>query len=806
MNNKNNTSLNISCFHCGDLCSNKSFQLNEKYFCCEGCKTVYEILNQNELCAYYEITNQPGNSAKEKNISKRYDFLEDPHICDSLYQFKSESLCIVQLYIPKIHCASCIWLLENMKKMHNGIIYSQVQFQKKEITIQFNPKKVTLKTIAEYLDKIGYDPEFNLGQVHKTAGRSVNKKLIYKIGIAGFCFGNIMMLSFPEYLSAKGSLDEILGKMFNVMNIILAAPVLFYSASDYFINTWKAIRQRIFSIDIPTALGLAAIALRSLYDILSKTGPGYFDSLTGLVFFLLIGRYLQDATYYSLSFDRNFESYFPFSLKVESNGKELYKPVAEIITGDKVILHQNEILPCDAYLLSEETYIDYSFVSGESDPVEKKCGEIIYAGAKLKGSVVEMEVIKPVTQSYLTQLWNSRSKETVFSHSYSQLANVISKYFTFVIIGTAISTYSYWFFQNESGKAIQAFSSILVIACPCALAITVPFVWGNVMRWLGKKGMYTRHSNVLEMLASCDTIVFDKTGTLTTSQPFVAAFVSDNNCTERDKVLISTTVKNSIHPYSRSIYNYMNESESLELDSFNELPGKGIEATYKENTIIVGSSSYIFNSDSSHYEGHVHVMINNIYKGYFIIEQKLRDGLPEMLLKLQRNYKLYLLSGDTDRHLQNFKEYFSPSDIYFNQTPKLKYDFIKSLQAQGKKVIMIGDGLNDAASLQQANAGIAVTEDVLLFTPASDVILRSNQLYILDRFLTYIKTGKKIIAFTFAYSLLYNLIGLFFAVQGALSPFIAAVLMPLSSLSVIGITYLSTWLKIKSIELNNRIQ
>ncbi len=798
-----NTDSTHQCYHCGDTCKTGNTRIEGKFFCCEGCKTVYEILQQNELCNYYNIQEHPGFSLRDRKHASHFEFLENPELASSLLSFKSETLHIVQFYVPKIHCSSCIWLLENMHRLNESIILSQVDFIKKEVTVHYQPQKISMHKVASLMSKIGYEPELNMQQAGVPKKTKYNRQLLYKIGVAGFCFGNVMLLSFPEYVSSgHGIAEKEFVTLFGILNISLALPVLFYSASDYFINSFKSLRQKYFTIDIPIALGLAAIALRSLFDIVSGTGPGYFDSLTGLVFFMMIGKYLQDATYNTLSFDRTYKSYFPFSVRVRRDKNIVLKKVAEIRIGDKLYIHSNEIIPCDAYLLSDQAFVDYSFVTGESESLEINCGELLYAGGRLKGQSVEVECSKPVSQSYLTQLWNNE----VFTKpqplmGYSLIANTISKYFSIVILIIASASLVYWYALDEARIATNSFTSVLIIACPCAIAITVPFVWGNIMRLLSNDGFYAKHSKVLEAISMCDTIVMDKTGTLTMNQPVVHSY-HGKELSNQDLILVSSAARQSIHPLCRAIYNYYSDAAIARVDSFQEVTGKGIEASIGENIVLIGSTSFIFNTNKVEHtscQTQVHISINGTYKGYFVIEQHVRESADTVLPRLNKRYKVYILSGDKSGTGKAFEQYISKEQILLNQTPQSKLNFIRNIQSKQHKVIMIGDGLNDAGSLKQADVGIAITDDLLHFTPGSDVIMNASLLSHLDKILSYSQFGRKLIYSIFAYSLIYNIIGMLFAIQGKLSPLIAAILMPMSSLSVIAFSYLGTWLKSRQV-------
>ncbi|NBW36879.1 MAG: heavy metal translocating P-type ATPase, partial [Cytophagia bacterium] len=297
------------CYHCGQDCKEDILQKNGKNFCCYGCQTVYDILNENDLCEYYTYDTKPG--AKQTLVeSDAFTYLDEKGISDKLLLFQSPTFAKVEFYVPAIHCISCLWLLENLQRLCKGVLRSQVNFARKRVTIEFDSAQVKLSTIAASMASVGYAPLINL---EDKKSQKETHPLIARLSVAGFAFGNIMLLSFPEYLGLDTS-ERYLQVLFSYLNIVLSIPVLVYSASDYFKNTWTSLQQRQINIDVPIAIGLAALFFRSSYDIIFSVGPGYLDSFSGLVFFLLIGRWFQDKTYESLAFDRDYKSYFPLAI------------------------------------------------------------------------------------------------------------------------------------------------------------------------------------------------------------------------------------------------------------------------------------------------------------------------------------------------------------------------------------------------------------------------------------------------------------------------------------------------------------
>lgn len=772
------------CYHCGENCEDEAIESYDKHFCCQGCKSVYEILNKVELCEYYNITENPGLSQKVKVRPEKFAFLDDEQLQLKLIHFRDENQSHVTLYLPQMHCSSCIWLLEHMNKLDKHIIRSQVNFLKKEVTIVYDHKKTSLRKVAELLTTIGYEPHFSLNNLSEKKTKTYNKTRIYKIGITGFCFGNIMLLSFPEYFSINAADEGGLKQLFAYLNLALSLPVIFYTSSEFFLSAWKSYKQRFLNIDTPIALAILMAFVRSVYEITTGTGAGYLDSMTGIVFFMLIGRFFQDKTYSTMAFNRDYTSYFPLGITVvDESGQEEQIPVSKLKTGQRIKIFSQEIIPADCILFMGKANIDYSFVTGEALPVEKNIGEIIYAGGKQLGGALELEVVKDVSQSYLTQLWNNETFKREDEEKGVSYIHNVSKYFTIVLFAIAAVSATYWQFHDPS-KVWNTITAVLIVACPCALLLSATFTNGNMLRVLQKYGFYARSANAIEQITNATEIVFDKTGTITEQQKSTIQYVG-KQLSGNDIQLIRSLASQSGHPLSKSITQSLPFYKSLPVKDFKEEKGKGLKGTIHGVEVKIGSSAFVNEQTAGVSDGsQVFVMIDGQVPGYYAIQTQYRKGLKQLLTVLRNKYSLSLLSGDNDAEQYHLKDHFN-SKLLFNQTPQEKLDYIKSLQDNGKKVIMIGDGLNDAGALKQSNVGIAVTDSVNNFSPACDVIMDGKSFGYFDALLDYCNKNKIIINGSFIISILYNIVGLYFSVQGVLEPVIAAILMPVSSISIV---------------------
>lgn len=773
-----------NCFHCGnEIIKKDEVVFDEKSFCCNGCKTVYEIFSQNDLSCYYDFENAPGATPQE--IKGKYDFLDDEKIITKLLEFQEDTTSIVSLYIPHIHCSSCIWILENLQKLQSGISSSQVNFPEKKVRITFNPTKTSLKDIVYLLSSIGYEPYISLDN-YETGKNEVDRSLIYKAGVAFFCFGNIMLLSFPEYFEVDEFWINQYRGFFRWLIFALALPSFLYSASDYYVSAYKSIKSKMLNIDIPIALGILVMFVRSTVDIIFDYGQGFFDSLTGLIFFMLLGKLFQQKTYSFLSFERDYKSYFPIAItKLNSDGTEIPVQVYDIEKGDRLLIRNQELIPVDGILIAEKASIDYSFVTGEAIPIEKKSGDKLYAGGRMIGSVIEMEVLFSVSQSYLTQLWSNDIFQKKIDQKHKTITDKVSQYFTPILLLLALVVFIFWLFIDVS-IAFNVLTAVLIVACPCALALTAPFTLGNVLRIMGKQKLYLKNATVIEQLAKVDTIVFDKTGTITSNKKSNIEF-EGYDLTSEELALLKSVIRGSNHPLSRKIYEFLPNSPKLEIQEFEEITGKGIVAKANNLNVLIGSASLIGITDESDTkQTKVHIKINNEYKGYFVFDNQYRKGVEELFERLRGKYELKILSGDNEGEMENLKTLLpKDTELIFNQKPEQKLEYIESLQKQGKNVMMIGDGLNDAGALAQSNVGISISENVNVFSPACDGIIDATQFSKIGYFLNYSKNAMRTIYMSFGLSLLYNIVGLSFAITGNLSPLVAAIIMPLSSITVV---------------------
>ena len=785
------TSEKLLCDHCGEPCVSRNIRLEKKAFCCEGCKMVYEILSQNDLCEYYKLNEKPGVTQKIKVRGDKFAFLDDSSIEAKLVSFKDDQYVHVNFYLPQMHCSSCLYLLENLHRLNPGILSGKVNFARKEVTIVFLVKQTSLRQVAELLTRIGYEPYISLNDLkHKRP--AINKQMVYQLGVAGFCFGNIMLMSFPEYLGIDAS-EAGLRNIFRWVNFGLALPVLIYSAIPFYESSWKSLKHKFLNIDAPIALAIIITFTRSAWEVITGTGGGYFDSMSGIVFFMLAGRILQDKTYRQLSFDRDYTSYFPVAVSVLKDEKEIPTTLPSVKPADTLLIHNEELIPADGILTRGKAFIDYSFVTGESNAVRKEIGELVYAGGKQTGGNIEVLVVKEVAQSYLTSLWNrdELKQDTVKPVSFVHL---LSRWFTYLVFAIALVTAIYWFLHDAS-RVWTAVTAIFIIACPCALLLSNTLTNGNILKILSRNHFFLRNAQTIENLADATHIVFDKTGTLTSTSEQEIRY-EGKALSDIQKRQIAALAASSSHPLSKGLVNQFADGSIIEIQDYKETPGEGIEAVVKHTRVKIGSYKFVTGHVNSTLGTIVFVSFGDDLYGWFQFSNHYRSAVPGLIKELKKNYRISILSGDNESEKQNLQRLIGTrSTLLFNQKPADKLEYIKHLQQRGEKVMMIGDGLNDAGALKQSDIGIALSEQNNNFTPASDAIMEAKELSKLTKFIRLSKANRKIVLTSFILSIVYNIIGLYFAVQGNLSPLIAAILMPSSSLCIFLVTFgSSSWL------------
>lgn len=783
------------CYHCGKKATATESTEEKLFFCCAGCEMVYRIIHKNDLGTFYTYYPQKGLTPK-KEIN--YAFLANEALWKDCIQFQDGTKIRVKLSIPSMHCSACIWILEHLSHIEPAILHSHVTFSKRSVSLIFDTSKTSIKEIATLLDKLGYPPDFSVGKHNETQQHKRNRSLWLKMGIAGFAFGNSMFLALPTYFEKSEPWLDELRPWFDVFMFALSIPVVFYAARDYFIHSYKSISNKVWSLDIPIALGISVLFIKSTHAAFIAHELPYFDSLTGLVFFLLLGQYMQRSVYALADFERGYHSFFPVGVSVlKQDQTEHIVAVEDIKKKDCMLLRSEEIIPVDGIAVSDNVHIDYSFVTGESAVVVKKKGDLVFAGGKIQKQIAIIQASKPMDKSFLIQLWQEGVSQKKQQAEKATFANRISRYFTPAILSISALSGIAWLFIDAT-RAVEVVVAVLIVACPCALALSSPFILGNMVRYFGKLELLLKNNAAIEKIAATNHWVFDKTGTLSDATKTAIFFNGNSPLSMDEKEVIKSMVYQSTHPMSKALFRYLKNVSWNKSIAVKEEIGKGISAHIGNSNYRIGSAAFVGMTESQISASGVCIAINGAYRGCFHIQQAFRPQLGVLFQNITVQ-QLSILSGDSEKD----KKILQPivpknTNMYFNQSPFDKVDYISSRQDLGEKVLMVGDGLNDAGALIQSNAGIAVNDGTHMFTPKCDAIIAANRVVSLPIFWWGMQKSIRLVYVSFGFSLLYNCLGIGIAVMGWLNPIIAAILMPLSSMSVVGFASLSTaWLNKK---------
>lgn len=771
------------CMHCSkNFIKIKSNQM----FCCNGCASVYQFLLSNDLQKYYEIMKKVGetpSSAEEFSIS-HYNIYEDENL-NSIFKFDKNTW---GFFVPEIKCAACIWLIEKSLHKIDGLDAININLLEKTITFTIKDNAVSnLKNAAILLTNIGYNP-LPLPFLSSKQFRSrYEKERLKDIGISGFAFGNVMIFAASSYFGKYFGIDQKINTIFILISMIISLPATLYSGRSFFLNSFNALRNRKIHIDTTISFALIVTLLIGVYETFLNSTKVYFDTITGLVFLLLIGRYFHE--------------------KAIHKAKELGESMKNIIPieafsinkGDHVLIPKGGIFLADGIIIEGETEVNQSSLTGEEMPVVKKENDFVIAGAQNL-----LNPVKILAQKTGNETWIS-SLETLINQAKNNKSNIetviekILPIFSLFIIIISLLSFGFWsFFSTE--KAVDVLVAILVISCPCALALATPLLMSSTLRVLWKIGAIVKTQNAIEALSEVDTVLFDKTGTLTSGElkvieiEFLNSGVSDEKKAEILLAFYSLT-KKSVHLVSKAIVNHLQleNFKSIELKNVRELAGLGIVANIN-NDIEIKIGNYKFINGKLQ-DSETRFCVYGKYGDFcvkFILSEQIKNGAKELIKYLNKNnIACYILSGDKAASVHKIAHELSINYkyCYSEKLPNEKLMILEEFQTAGKKVLALGDGVNDAAMLAKAHVGIASHGGTDVALHSADIFLRKPNLFLVKNIFIISKQAKKTLKILILVSLVYNFIAIYFAILGYVDPLFAAIFMPISSLSVFFIVY-----------------
>ena len=757
-------------------------------FCCQGCASVFATLAAHRLNGFYSGDAPAGVCQKAigDRDPGRFAILDDPAIAARLIDVDTGRIARATLSIPGIHCASCVWLLEQLWRLDPGVVRAEVDLLRRTVRIEFQLQVTSLRRVVEQLAALGYEPALTPDATHGLA-RSTRRRLYLQLGVAGFAFGNIMLFSVPHYANG-GPLDDGFQRIFDGLNMAFALPVLLFSASDYFRTAWRAVRTRTMAVEVPVALGLAVLFGRSVVDIVSGRGAGFMDSFAGLVFFLLIGRLFQQKVFDRVAFDRTFRSFLPLSVQVEQDaGGVAAVPIERLQIGDRVLMRRHEVVPADAVLLEDAAQVDYAFVTGEQTPVLLRAGETVRAGGRVLDRAVRLRLLEEASHSQLAKFWSEQVDGRAKEYWLTAVASRFGKWFTVAAVGIAAAGAAAWW--PDVTASLTVATAVLIVACPCAITLSAPITLGTAMGLLGTRGLYLKHPAIALDLSRIDTVAFDKTGTLTMSGQ--QATVEHDGLDDLALSRVRRLAAESVHPTSRAIAaSSTNDAAAAGRPRLVcEVAGEGLCGIVDGMRVAIGTAAFVEAQTgiaSLAPDGATRVVVGE-QRGWMRVTTPARAGIDRAVTALGADHQVCLLSGDHGGGSDRWSSVFGRR-MHFRQSPQDKLAFIAGARAHGRHVLMVGDGLNDAGALAAADVGIAVTDETACLAPACDAVISGARLAALPAFLAYARRARQVIVACFVVSILYNAIGLGLALAGALTPLVAAIFMPVSSLTIVGMS------------------
>jgi Cu+-exporting ATPase len=756
-----------------------------RYFCCNGCQGVYHLLKDEGLGSFYD---KMGKNTLEQPIAVGKD--SSSFDMDSFKQkyikTTNDGFSSVDLIIEGIHCSACIWLNEKVLDEMDGIVDATINFTNNKAKIVWDEDSVKLSQIIDKIRSIGYNAyPYERTEVEKKATKE-NRDYFLRMSIAIFASMNIMMIGVAKYTGFFTGMDDEMLRMVHMAEFIFSTPVLFYSGWVFFRGAYYGLKNKIINMDLLVSAGATLTYIYSLYVLFGGGGHSYFDSVAMIITFVLVGKYLEViGKKGAMDTMDTIKASIPLEATILVDGTKSVVPLEKIAVGDIIEVKNGEKASVDGELISGESSFDESSISGESLPVVKKVGEKIYSGTINVGEVIRYKATKDYANSTLNSIVELLEDSLNTRPKIQDLTNELSKHFSVAILSIALLSFLGWFIYNgEFENSLIIAISVIVIACPCALALATPIASLVGISWLAREGILFKGAKYIETFANTDVVVFDKTGTITSGK----LSVIDNkyeDLTKEELNLLYSLVDSSTHPVSVAVKNYLiknhDDLKHLELNNIQQLPALGMSAKFDEKILFGGRSDK--NSDFTSYV----FKIDDKTVASFELEDSIKEGAKETIEYLKsQNIEVMMCSGDNENIVKKVANEVSIDNFKSHMTPIDKADMINSLRKTGKTVIMVGDGVNDSLALTRADIAISMGNGADISLAVSDVVVLNDKIDGLKKSVYISKRTFAFIKQNLAISLVYNVITIPIAIAGYVIPLVAALSMSLSSLLVVG--------------------
>lgn len=770
------------CVHCDEVALppiyNQDDRDMDKPFCCEGCMTVYNVLHQKGLESYYEIKNNSATFKRRSPVelkNSHFQFLDDQDFIKEFSYKDALGARTMEFYLEGIHCLACLWLIEKLPEFVPGVYSSKLDLDRSVVTVVLKDDG-KFSTIAREFNQLGYRPH-PLKRNQDIADLKIKeeRQALIRIGVAGAAAGNIMLYAVSLYGGASGEFAQL----FNAITVAFAIPVLTYSSYPFYQNAWNAIKNRTLSIDIPISISLIIGAIMGVYNLIIGVPDNYFDSLTTLVFLLLLSRYfLQKIQEKGLSASDLHFFYQTDSVLKEEDG-DFREVHPRFVKSDDILkIRVGEFFPVDGIILRGTSNLNNSLLTGESIPVRVKVGDKVFSGTQNLDQDLIVKAENVSEDSRLGRLLKNVENGWAHRSKIVNLTNKVSKYFTLVVFILSVVLFAYLYQTHDFKHALEGAITLLIVTCPCALALAVPLTFTRALSKASEQGIIIKSDEVIEKLAKIRNVFIDKTGTITHGRLKIVNFKVFKTTSIKVEDIILNLEMRTRHPVATALLEYIKggNARSLPVEDYIELLGVGVSGKI-ENHFYEIKKNGIFEDGE---------LIST-----FDVQDTVRADSKMALEHLRQNHiQVKILSGDKKEVVEKIA-----SDVNLplpqalsNLSPEEKSELIKSTPNS----MMIGDGANDAIALSHAHVGVAVLGAMDISLRAADVYLTTPGLIPVEKLFILSQETMKVIKRNLILSLLYNSVSVAAAFAGIINPLIAAIIMPVSSLTVLFSTLAGT--------------
>jgi Cu2+-exporting ATPase len=768
-------------------------------FCCQGCRTVFSIIRGCNLERYYKVMEEsPASRAAVKSTSKRYAEMDDPTFARLYVKPVAGGLCRVELFLENVHCAACVWLVERLPSIVSGVIESRLDPRRALVRIMWDPVQAPLSVIARTLDVLGYAPHPARDANARDIRRIEDRRMFIRLAVGGACAGNVMLLALALYSGALSSMEAQYEHLFRWLSMFISLVSLAWPGSVFFRGAWASIRTRTPHLDLPIAIGLAAGAGWGVMNTVTGSGEIYFDSLSILVFALLVGRASQRRQQrWSADAVELLFSLTPSAARRVENASITEVPIEALRPGDTVEVLAGDSIPADGIITRGESSIDQSLLTGESLPVTVSHGNSVTAGSVNLSAPLYIQVSATGEATRLGRLMQMVEEGARRRAPIVRLADRIASRFVVGMLSLATLTALMWLFIDPS-RAVDNAAALLIVTCPCALGLATPLAMTVAIGRAARRGILIKGSDAIETLSKPGVIFLDKTGTITQGRMSLVRWHGDDSVKPFAAALEST----SSHPIARAIVQGLAIDDLPMPDHVEQLIGHGIRARVHNAEIAAGSSKFIRSfacSDPTMDTVEAEVIADGLtpilisiggqVRAVAGVGDPVRDDAAQAVRSLSTSgWNVRILSGDHPDVVRAVARSLGVTDATGGATPEDKLQAV-SVASRTSRVVMVGDGVNDAAALAAATVGIAVHGGAEASLSAADIYLGKPGLTPIVDLLQASRRTLGIIHLNLAASLLYNALAATLAITGVINPLIAAILMPVSSLTVLGLSF-----------------